>query len=96
MTAAVFEESDKRRTRDRGFVDELVDQPTSLLALGTLAVLIIVVGQLTQTLSLAFVVAVLFTAGMVRLLSQRRASLLQTVAIGMMHLGVAMLVAGTV
>ncbi len=96
MTAAVFEESGNHRTSSRGPLDQLADQPTSTLSLVTVVVLLVVVGQLTSTLLLASVVAALYAIGMARLLIQRRASLSQTVAIGLIHLGIAMLVAGTV
>ncbi len=96
MTAAAFGQSDRQQSTGRGLVDELVDQPTSLGLLATVVVLITVVGQLTGTLGLSAVVAVFFAAGMIKLLSERRASTPQTLSIGLIHLGVAMLIAGTV
>ncbi len=96
MTAAAFERSEPRRTADRRLLDQLRNQPTTSLALGSFVVLIMVIGQLTSTAVLAALIVVLYLLGMVGLLVQRRATSLQAVAIGSMHLGAAMLLAGTV
>ncbi|MEZ5377317.1 MAG: hypothetical protein R2733_12495 [Acidimicrobiales bacterium] len=76
-------------------MDELAAQPTCVLTLGTIAALILVVGELSGTLALAGVTAALFSLGSVRLLCQRRATQLQVASIGAIHLGVAILIAGT-
>lgn len=94
MTAAVFENTD-RSSDGRGIIAELLRQPTSVLTLCTVVAMLLVVGQVTSTFVLASVIAVLYAGGMVRLLADRRVSLWQTASIGLVHVGVAFLVAGT-
>ncbi len=96
MTAAVFERTEKRRPDGRTVNDELQQQSTSTLTLGSVVLVILLVGQLTSTLAMAAVVAALYGVGMLRLLSVGRATLLQTASVGAIHLGLALVIAGTV